>query len=82
VIVPFWHPTIALFLLKLDEFFILLVPSLVVAGKGGGNGISFPNSEISSIDFPSEPDGVQKILSIKTNFVPGMKAPLRMNPLP
>jgi hypothetical protein len=56
----------------LDQFFILMMPFLVFAGNAGGN----------AIDFPSEPDFVQKVLSILWHYVLGMRFPLRFDPPP
>jgi hypothetical protein len=56
---------------KLDQFFILMVPELVVWFEFVG-----------SVSFPCEPDFVQNYLSIKSNSVVLMKCPLRGNPLP
>jgi hypothetical protein len=59
----------AMLSLKLDQLFIVLVPALVTEV-----------SAASAVGFPSEPDFVQKILSILSHFVIGMKDPLRANP--
>jgi hypothetical protein len=57
---------------KIDHLFILLVPELVVFFVG----------ECAVVNFPSEPDFVQKHLSIWSHCVIVMKAPLTTNPLP
>jgi hypothetical protein len=38
--------------------------------------------ELVAVSFPSEPDFVQTVLSIKSQVVIDMTAPLRPNPLP
>jgi hypothetical protein len=59
----------AILSLKLDQLFILLVPAFVEGVVGAGS-------------FPSEPDFVQKLCSIKWKFVIVMKPPLLTNPAP
>jgi hypothetical protein len=54
---------------KLDQLFVLLVPELVVWFE-----------VVVTVRIPSEPDLVQEFLSIKSNFVVFMKAPLSANP--
>jgi hypothetical protein len=54
---------------KLDQLFILLEPELVVGVCG-------------TFSFPSEPDFVQKSLSIWSHCVVLMNVPLRTNPQP
>jgi hypothetical protein len=54
---------------KLDKLHMLLVPELLL-------------SVLGTFKFPSEPDFVQKSLSIKSNFVILMFAPLIINPPP
>jgi hypothetical protein len=56
---------------KLDQLFTLLVPELVVSFEVEG-----------AVSFPDEPDFVQNSLSIKSNFVMVMQAPLLTNPHP
>jgi hypothetical protein len=65
-----WHHTMAILSLKLDKLFILLVPALVVWWEAVG------------VSFPSEPDFVQKTLSIKSNCVLLMILSLLANPKP
>ena len=48
------------------------MPFLVIAGNAGG----------IAINFPSEPDFVQKLLSIKSQFVLPVIASLLINPTP
>jgi hypothetical protein len=57
---------------KLGQLCMLLVPDLVdvVAGAAG------------TFSFPSEPNFVQKFLSVRSNFVIDTTFPLRTNPLP
>jgi hypothetical protein len=52
----------------LDQLFMLLVPDLVVESAG-------------TFNFPDEVDVVQKFLSIKSNFVVDLRAPLCADPL-
>jgi hypothetical protein len=63
-----WHHAMAILSFKLDQFFILSVPELVVLVDVVG-GI-----------FPSESDFVQESLSINSKFVIVMIVPLRANP--
>jgi hypothetical protein len=53
-----WHHAMTFLMFKLDQLFIMLVPEFVVWFEGGG-----------AVMFPSEPDSVQKLLSIKSKFV-------------
>jgi hypothetical protein len=62
--VPLWDDTMALLSLPLDHFFILIVPFLVS----------------SDLNFPNEPEFVQKLLSIVSNFVICACVPLRTSP--
>jgi hypothetical protein len=56
---------------KLDQFFILLVPELVVWFE-----------VVSDLNFPREPDFVQNYLSILSNCVIVTTLPLLANPMP
>jgi hypothetical protein len=56
---------------KLDQLFILLVPDLVV------------DVDVAvTLNFPDEPDFVQNSLSVWSNFVVLMIAPLHGDPPP
>jgi hypothetical protein len=70
-LVQSWHHTMAIFLFEIDQLFMLLVPFLIFAGNASSNAIS----------CPCEPDFVQKFLSIRSQFVVFIFAPLPMNPL-
>jgi hypothetical protein len=59
----------AILSLETGQFFIVLVPILVIALVAGFN-------------FPNKPNFVQKFLSILSNFLFGMNVPLVTNPLP
>jgi hypothetical protein len=54
-----------------EQLFMLLVPELVVLFESVG-----------AVRFPREPDFVQNVLSIKSNFVTLLNGPLRANPDP
>jgi hypothetical protein len=66
LLVAFWHHTVAIHSFKLDKLFILLVPAVI-----------FP-----SVFVPSEPDFVQKFLSVWSHFVVLVVGPLLTNPQP
>jgi hypothetical protein len=65
-----WHHAMTIRLLKLDQRFTVLVPELVVSVE-----------VVDGVSFPSEPDFVQKFLSIKPKFAVLMMVPLLVNPL-
>jgi hypothetical protein len=70
---PFWHHAMAIRSLELDQLLMLLVPDLVAVVVAAVAG---------TFSFPSEPNFVQNPLSIKSDFVALMIAPLPANPPP